>query len=67
MKWVQINKVHINTDKLLTFHWSTGQLWLWFVNDDSATGYPDHNRENYLRLCQLLGVRPVEVNGNGKS
>ncbi len=67
MKWVQIKGVYVNTNKLLTFHWSMGQLWLWFEGDDSATGYTDHNRENYLKLCQLLGVRPVEVRGHGES
>lgn len=60
MKWVRINKAHFNADLITSFYWSTGKLFVYWLGDTGFESYEDPKRENYLRLCAHLGVRPVE-------
>ena len=65
MKWVVIDRIHINIETLKSFHWIEGWLYVRFGANDSV-GFRDPTREKYLRLCDQLGVCPVEDDENGK-
>jgi hypothetical protein len=66
MKWVKINNAYFNTNLITSFYWALGRLYIYFVAEGDAESYTDPNRENYLRLCRQLGVRPVEEDADGK-
>ena len=65
MKWADIDSIHINTSRVQSFHWIEGRLYVRFGPDDTIT-FRDPERAKYLRLCGLLGVRPVEVDACGE-
>lgn len=65
MKWVQVNRAHFNTALICSFYWSGGKLFVYFVGEDEPDYYDDPKRENYLRLCRTLGVRPLEDDACG--
>lgn len=65
MKWILVNRIHINTDKVQSFHWIEGRLFIRFGGNESVT-FRDPEREKYLRLCGQLGVRPVEDDEDGQ-
>lgn len=65
MKWVEIDKVHINTDLLNNFSKGNGYLFLNFCGGKTVT-ISDRDGKLYLKLCHQLGVRPAEeVHGDG--
>lgn len=66
MNWVQINKAHFNTDLITAFYWSNGQLRVYWLDATEYDTYEDSKRENYLRLCSRLGIRPIEEDDHGK-
>lgn len=66
MKWVLIQRIHINTDRIQSFHWIEGRLYVRFAGEDSVT-FRDPDREAYIRLCRCLGVRPMEGEHDGKN
>ena len=65
MRWVKVNKAHFNTSLMMSFYWSLGKLYIYWLGDTEADSYPDPNRENYLGLCRALGVAPLEEDSNG--
>lgn len=65
MKWTIIKRRHINTDMVQSFHWIEGFLIVFYGDHDSER-FRDPDREHYLKLCQTLGVRPVEVDSDGE-
>ena len=65
MKWIFIDRIHINTDKIQSFHWIEGRLYIRFGANDSVI-FRDADRGKYLSLCYQLGVKPVEVDADGK-
>jgi hypothetical protein len=65
VKWVLLGARHINTDQLQAFIWSAGSLYLTF-NGETVLRLRDPDRELYLKLCRLLGVRPVEDDPDGE-
>jgi hypothetical protein len=66
MRWVFIDRIHINTEKVQSFHWIEGRLYVRFGANDSVV-FKDPEREKYIRLCGQLGVRPVEDDENGEN
>ena len=69
MNWVRVGKAYFNTDLIESFYWTLGKLWVHWLGEGAAERYEDPDRENYLRLCRRLGVRPVEedeVNGESR-
>ena len=65
MKWILLGQRHINTDQLQFFVWSAGNLYLTFAGE-TVVRLRDPDRELYLTLCRLLGVRPVEEDPDGE-
>ena len=65
MKWAIIQRHHINTDMVQSFHWIEGFLFIRFPDKESVR-FRDPDRKHYLKLCQTLGVRPVEVDSDGE-
>ena len=64
MKWAQVGKAHFNTDLIQAFYWDAGRLVVhWLGDPEQPECYKDPERVGYLRLCQALGVRPVEEDG----
>ena len=66
MKWARINQAYFNTDLIVSFYWKDGKLVIWNIGDTEPEWYKDLDRENYLRLCRVVGVRPVEEGDYGK-
>lgn len=60
MKWVTIDKTHLNTNHIVAFYWCNGKL---AITPNSANPKPviweDPDRELYLKLCRQQGVQPV--------
>lgn len=65
MKWIVIDRIHINTSRVQSFHWIEGRLYVRFGSNDSVV-FKDQEREKYLKLCGQLGVTPVEVDADGQ-
>ena len=65
MKWIVIQRIHINTDRILSFHWIEGRLFIKFGGEDSLS-FRDRDRKLYSHLCHCLGVNPVEEGQNGE-
>jgi len=59
MKWVELDKTHINTDHVQGFYWRRGVLVLTFVGR-APERWDDPKRELYLKMCRSQGVRPCE-------
>lgn len=66
MRWVLINRAYFNIDHIQTFYWTAGNLSIWLQGEETAEVYDDPHRENYLRLCHNVGVRPLEEDGHGQ-
>ena len=60
MRWVLINRTHINTDHVLGFYWGDGVLHISYVSAPGLGKIPDPDKALYTRLCHLLGLRPAE-------
>ena len=60
MKWVLIGSDHINMDNVRVFYWDNGVLYVDFVGKEYPSGVRDPHKEKYIKLCHLLGLRPVE-------
>ena len=70
MKWVLLNRTHVNTDLVSAFRWEDGYLLLWFVGDpvDDPAHYPDPEKKIYTKLCHQLGnLSAEEVTSDGKN
>lgn len=67
MKWVLLNRTHINTNLVTAFWWEEHQLIVWFAGEPARARYRDPDRKLYVKLCHALGVRPEEVDNNGES
>lgn len=63
MKWVTLGKAHWNTDRIQSFHWSEGRLYVYWQGEAESNPdtYRDPDRAQYIRLCRGLGIAPVEV------
>ena len=61
MKWVTVNRTHINTNNLDCFCWDgvTSELTLWYSGDKTPVVYQDPDRALYLKLCRQQGIAPV--------
>lgn len=66
MKWVIVDRLHLNTDRIEGFHWIEGQLCIRFAGSDALIFRKDPERKKYLKLCAQLGVRPVEAETDGQ-
>lgn len=60
MKWARCGKAYFNTALIISFYWSAGRLYVYWLGDSEPDSYKDPDRSEYLRLCMALGVRPVE-------
>jgi hypothetical protein len=65
MKWIVVKGTHINTNRIDTFYWRDGQLWVCFASCLGPTTWDDPDRVLYVRMCQALGVRPDEEDDEG--
>lgn len=65
MKWILIKDLHINTDHVQTFHWARGRLVIGFTGEGRPWTWEDPDKQLYIKMCHLLGVRPVEEDPNG--
>ena len=59
MKWVLIDEIHVNMDQVETFYWRDEMLVLHFYGS-GRTCIIDPDRECYIKLCHVMGVRPYE-------
>lgn len=59
MKWVTVNKTHINTNNIDCFRWGMGVLHIWFIGEKQPSEWDDPDRKLYLQLCRQQGIRPV--------
>jgi hypothetical protein len=66
MKWVLLNKTHVNTNTVTAFRWDDGELLLWFIGEEKPAKYRDPYLSLYLQLCHALGVRPYEEESHDK-
>lgn len=66
MKWARINRAHFNLDHVSSFYWKLGKLYIWAPGDTEPEWYSDPDRKNYLRLCKVLGVSPIEEDADGE-
>lgn len=66
MKWVLLNKTHVNTDHLDAFRWEDGDLLINYGMDSATYRFDDPDRRLYLMLCHRLGVIPFEEIADGK-
>ena len=60
MKWVQIDGKHINAHLVREFSWENGWLDIYYVADMIGHQVQDPEKKYYYKLCQAVGVRPVE-------
>lgn len=67
MKWVLIEKRHINMNNVDLFSWDDGVLVVYYSGDPVPGEYMDPNRELYLKMCQSQGVQPYEEDDNGQN
>lgn len=67
MNWITVDRLHINADQVEGFHWIEGRLIIRYTGSDGLTTFRDPERKKYLRLCEQLGVEPVEDDGNGQN
>lgn len=59
-KWITLDHSHINTDKIESFSWADGRLYVWFRFDTcSSTVWADPDKTKYHRLCKAVGVIPA--------
>ena len=65
MKWIFVKGTNINTNRIDTFFWSGGLLWVYFAGQPEATTWDDPDQVLYKRMCQALGVRPDEEDDEG--
>lgn len=65
MKWILVKDLHINTDQVQAFQWVDGRLRVWFAEKEVLTLFADPDKKLYIKMCHLLGVRPVEEDPNG--
>lgn len=65
MKWVSIDDYYYNSDHIVEFQWSMGELYIW---DDAPVTenvienvcrFEDPNKKKYLSLCNQLGVNDI--------
>jgi hypothetical protein len=66
MNWTNINGAYFNTNNIVSFYWKKGRLYVWNIGDTEPEWYEDKDRANYLRLCRVIGVRPVEEDADGQ-
>ena len=66
MKWVIVDHLHLNTDRIEGFHWMEGRLCIRFAGSNALIARKDPDKKKYLSLCAQLGVRPVEDDTCGK-
>ena len=66
MKWVVVDRLHLNTDRIEGFHWMEDTLCIRFAGNDAHIFRKDPERKKYLRLCGQLGVSPVEDDEDGE-
>lgn len=66
MRWVIVDHLHLNTDRIEGFHWMEGKLCIRFAGTDALILRKDPDKKKYLKLCAQLGVRPVEDETDGK-
>jgi hypothetical protein len=60
MKWITIKGTHVNTSRIDSFFWKDGKLRVWFISDEDYTVWVDYDQKLYRKLCEDLGVEPVE-------
>lgn len=59
MLFVRVGKNHVNMDLVDGFQWADGMLVL-LLNSDNKIFVPDPDKTEYKKLCESIGVRPVE-------
>lgn len=65
MRWICIKGTHINAHRVTVFYWKDGQLQVWFAGFGAPTRWEDLDRELYVKMCHVLGVRPDEEDDAG--
>ena len=60
MKWVEVNRNHINTHQVQNFFWSSGSLMIVWAGSGKSEMLPDPDKRFYHKLCRGLGLRPYE-------
>ena len=65
MQWVTIDRLHLNTDRVESFHWIEGRLFVRYPGTSTST-FRDPEKKKYLKLCAQLGVKPVEDDQDGE-
>lgn len=59
MKWVTIGKCHVRADRILTFHWQLGRIFVWYIGDPDEVTWGDQDQRIYRKLCKQLGIEPA--------
>lgn len=67
MRWICIKGTHVNTHRIDTFFWSDGKLWVNFAGESDTTIWDDPDRELYVKMCHLMGLRPEEDEEDGEN
>lgn len=66
MQWITIDLLHLNTNRIEGFHWMEGKLCIRFAGSDALIIRKDPDKKKYHKLCDQLGVRPVEEDSDGQ-
>ena len=65
MRWICIKGTHINAHRVESFYWGAGTLRIWFAGNRTPLVWEDPDRELYVKMCHVLGVRPDEEDDAG--
>ena len=65
MKWICVDGTHINTNRVDSFYWRDGKLWVCFADVPDPAHWDDPDRALYIKMCHDLGVRPREEDDEG--
>ena len=63
MKWVLINRCHINMNNVDCFHCVAGTLRIYFHGNEEPMEYKDPDGKLYRKLCRSQGIRTYEEEG----
>jgi len=58
MLFVRVGRYHVNMDNVIMFEWLEGRLSIDCIEVNICLDDPD--RSHYKKLCESIGVRPVE-------
>lgn len=64
MRFARVNDAHFNINLMMSFYWSGGKLFIYWLGEEGPDTYPDKDRTNYLRLCRAAGVSPIPEGGD---